>query len=1750
MRRRAKRFNKRKIQQVNKMIPQKVEVKLKRAFTVRGLDFFRFYQKLRMVYVGLYEDREEIFSEWLEDEADDLYREFRRSLRRLMTIKSPYDGRSVSPLTVNKISDAMPEIRKVLRRVDAGAHTKRHWRYLNDVLPPLYEEIARDKGVYIKAHPYGPVKWCILRPMTGKQEAVERLKDLDPESYHLVQTRNETLDAINEEIKATIEDSGYKVKEAFIRGRKVYMAVDPVTDEAMVYDRDGEVLTPEEYYDKLDAREEAKKDLARVESRINVELDDLRRLPKSYMDNLKGQTEYVAMTDDGAKQGRLSRVLPTRMHYVNEYDPESGELVKRGYKVVSQGRYAGCYLDDLVNSQGRMIEGTVYKYQEMEGRSVKIPVVMDPSDREPYVTKTTLREQRGGRTIEKEKLHIKVSGAREFTEVRNALKEIASNIGRASGSIPSVIYASEDNLRMKVEQLVEAAEAAGDDKALRTAQSILEDMEVGMRVNPRTWATAKRKYKARLKPYFKKYKDDIKGSREASFYFDPKDFAAVRDKVQGMSMSKSAMEMVQGYFNELTLADQATAEENLGYYDADEIGGFITGKYSRTNGEWRPFDLSVFQKKALAWLEANDNQGVVGLDTGMGKCVRFDTLVDTNRGLIRIEDLNPGIDTPDTWAPVEDWSVLVNGEALPVKNFYYGGERDTRKITTRYGFEIEGSLVHPLLTRTAAGLEEWVKTPELQAGDYLCVSRQQGVFPEQEPSLPTVDRKGRSEVNLPERMSPSLARLLAYIVAEGWTNHDRFFTVSQHKDKNPEVRADLESLIQAEFGYTAGPEDDIRVSSVDLCAWLKEMGINGRTSRDKIVPPAILRSTQASMKQFLRGMFDAEGSVDANGIEFSTASERLGREIQTMLLKFGVVANRSPKFVEGFDHTYWKLLIQGEDARQFMDRIGLVSDRKIQAAQDTFMRKVSNPNADVVPHMAPLVGVLSQEMRECFEGSATEFRVRYGNSLWGTINHVRFGRRNATYRFLRELLGVAVEVGCGDTQAFNAIEEIVQKGYFYDPIDTIIESRAVVMDVEVDDPQHCFVGNGLMNHNTLLAVASMQKLIRDGLAEPGTTYEDNEGETVTTNGRFLFVCPKSLRGNVPNSIRKYISDSTALRERLDVVSYREFSGGWGSGNVPRRLKKKDYWKQIIARRTAKPKKRIWDMREYVAIFFDEAHNMSNPTWAASRAAQRLYHPRKILLTASPMEETPMQTYVLNAIASNKPLSYKASDHRGKSKQEKRRIRDEIRRNQAERRRFKERYCEVLGGRIIGLKDDPDNPNLKQELHTWVKRNVFYADKTDDQNPKTRLKQLERETKTVEMDPVVEDCYRTITADFNNVMRALVSKLRDKGLMEDGSINPDARDPNIERLFGAKFKPVLSLLNGLSNYPADTFKEIHRMMVEGTTRTGRNIDRRTVLGRILTALEEAYTPEEMLERAEIVGNPKLDQAVDTVKDKLARAGEGAKTLLFSDDAHMCVLTCKEMSERVGGLHAVALKREVRIFRSGREVDVWRIPVPNAAKEKLLKTERAIRKFEMETDSVSTHTLPFRPKQYKAHPDLKADDKYNKFYLKSDWQIFALKEIVNNSPEFKTCTLLGKEYETGHNLQSFSQVVHLDRDTWNSESMKQRTARAWRQGNDKPVDEVTLDAVYAEKPDQPSDALDRSLDELRRYYQKVEGALFDNIIKDAQGTVLGIEWDEMHHQAASYYRLDDEVLELMTSPYLNRSEVPDISMKNRLPRGEVR
>jgi intein/homing endonuclease len=466
---------------------------------------------------------------------------------------------------------------------------------------------------------------------------------------------------------------------------------------------------------------------------------------------------------------------------------------------------------------------------------------------------------------------------------------------------------------------------------------------------------------------------------------------------------------------------------------------------------------------------------ILGDDCGLGKCCVYNTLINCSEGLVPLGEMHDWSSMrPDTFQKVTTkWEVLIDGEKLPVKNFYYGGKKPTIKMKSRYMFEVEGSLVHPLLVWRDC-THQWVELQNMQEGDYICVERREMAFPKVEPTLNTkLATRGNCAVYpLPSVVTPTFARLAGYYVGEG--------------SQCPQVNADILDLHEHFFGvalretYEEGAQ--VTLNSAYLRLFFAKNGFDPVTSPSRVVPDCILRSTRASNVEFLRAYFEGAGSVlKSGGVELSTTSEDFGRHIQVMLARFGIVANRSPKKIKGSENKTYRLTIFGSDARVFRDKIGFISTQKISDLE-TALDRPTNANHDVIPNSAPLIENLRAKLKTALsvQGANSDRKggglKKYGSSFVNTLNGIRNLGRNPTYDFIDKFLAICDEQGLAPTSEYKALKILAETRYFYDPVDTLERGYEEVFDIEVDDPRHCFVGNGIVNHNTLEAITTIAAL--------------------------------------------------------------------------------------------------------------------------------------------------------------------------------------------------------------------------------------------------------------------------------------------------------------------------------------------------------------------------------------------------------------------------------------------------------------------------------------------------------------------------------------------------------------------------------------------------------------------------------------------------------------------------------------------------
>lgn len=120
-------------------------------------------------------------------------------------------------------------------------------------------------------------------------------------------------------------------------------------------------------------------------------------------------------------------------------------------------------------------------------------------------------------------------------------------------------------------------------------------------------------------------------------------------------------------------------------------------------------------------------QGV--FSRGYGKCVAGDTMLFTNEGVKEIgEFFNYQKDDKETYYEHRLNVINMYGKLDFSDKGVYSGYQNTKIINTQEGYEIEGTLEHPLLVMEDDKQLRWKKMKDISVGDYLPISRNNNVW--------------------------------------------------------------------------------------------------------------------------------------------------------------------------------------------------------------------------------------------------------------------------------------------------------------------------------------------------------------------------------------------------------------------------------------------------------------------------------------------------------------------------------------------------------------------------------------------------------------------------------------------------------------------------------------------------------------------------------------------------------------------------------------------------------------------------------------------------------------------------------------------------------------------------------------------------------------------------------------------------------------------------------------------------------------
>ena len=273
------------------------------------------------------------------------------------------------------------------------------------------------------------------------------------------------------------------------------------------------------------------------------------------------------------------------------------------------------------------------------------------------------------------------------------------------------------------------------------------------------------------------------------------------------------------------------------------------------------------------------------VDQAISKCLAEGTLIETDGGLVAVEDFSTNCET-DSFMDID--GVYNTSEGHKILKHYCGGVKKATKVRLNNGAEITGSYdSHRVLT-----VDGWRKLSDLSVGDLVLgkLTESHGIGGEKI-YWEDVYNSNANNIITPKEMSVDLAKLIGMLCADG-SLVESTGSVGICNTKKRVIRL-IEELFEEIFRVSPNKYADKRnevvnvyLTSRNLVRYFKSLMGNG--AFNKYVPTQILRGSPEEKIAFLEGL-TLDGYVAQNSLViYEGRSKKLASQVFSICQSFGM----------------------------------------------------------------------------------------------------------------------------------------------------------------------------------------------------------------------------------------------------------------------------------------------------------------------------------------------------------------------------------------------------------------------------------------------------------------------------------------------------------------------------------------------------------------------------------------------------------------------------------------------------------------------------------------------------------------------------------------------------------------------------------------------------------------------------------------------------------------------------------------------
>ena len=598
------------------------------------------------------------------------------------------------------------------------------------------------------------------------------------------------------------------------------------------------------------------------------------------------------------------------------------------------------------------------------------------------------------------------------------------------------------------------------------------------------------------------------------------------------------------------------------------------------------------------------NLVVFGANSGGGKCTHFDTQIPTNLGLLKIGAIYNLFAKSDDkgWISVPKGTLQVyTREGIKDVDGVFKTEGTTYKIETNWSDVFEGLGEHKLYCYDNSKQEFGFKRlDEIQTSDWILKAVGTQLFgnnvaiPYEPPSLAYHSQRVNDVTQYPSELSEDLATVFGLIVAEG---HRSVSISNTDQDLLSYTIDSCRKLFGCERKVA---QDDCTLNFNEWLSHYFAHFLGDVKSADRFVPKCIMQASEANQCSFLRGLYEGDGWVcpkDSGrwSLGLSSISKQLIYEVKALLENIGIFCKVRSKLTwatngsaNQVEKKSYELLVLRESYATFQQKIGFMSNRKKTELSRCVehcdkMAKDGNPNYSVsglynrIPN-APILAYINRVFELMVGQTITVAGVSHGKPM---SYQAAVGKYHTFYPnlFVKKVL----EKTEGYTSKYTAnlivnshngfstrdkatgenipvaphIRELVENdpvlitlrrqikelcSQVWVQVSTVETKHEIVpvFDLSVPGP-HEYAANGLMSHNSLMAVNLLIRQFRLGYNVVLCSYEMTDEEVLV---RLLANIGEVDMGELQNNklVPPKASQVTAAWREFNLEGYERTNG--------------------------------------------------------------------------------------------------------------------------------------------------------------------------------------------------------------------------------------------------------------------------------------------------------------------------------------------------------------------------------------------------------------------------------------------------------------------------------------------------------------------------------------------------------------------------------------------------------------------------------